>query len=80
LDVPEFVEVVGCCCGVGLVGVGFIPDAANAAAGATVRITGTLQPALSMVRRENTDPRSGNPPSFDSEFRRGSPSSKCLFI
>lgn len=36
-------------------GDGAKPDAANATEGATVMITGTLQPALSMVRREIPD-------------------------
>jgi hypothetical protein len=34
---------------------GVVPEAANATAGATVRITGAVQPALSSVRREITD-------------------------
>jgi hypothetical protein len=48
------VVVVGGCTVV-FVG-GGLPDAANATAGATVMMTGTLQPAFSSVRRE-TPPR-----------------------
>jgi hypothetical protein len=34
---------------------GVVPEAANATAGATVMITGAVQPALRSVRREITD-------------------------
>ena len=40
-------------------GVVLVPEAANATAGATEMITGTLQPALSSVRLETRNDRSG---------------------
>jgi hypothetical protein len=82
VEVPEFVvDVVDCCwfvVFVVFVGGGPIPEAANAAAGATVSITGTLQPALSIVRREMPPRRSEA--ASGSELRRGTPFSECLFI
>jgi hypothetical protein len=80
LDAVEGVLLDGGCCG-GLIGVvGVRPEAANAAAGATVRITGTLQPALSIVRREIPDRRSERSPSCDSRLPSDAPSLACLLI